>query len=50
MTLSVSPCTHCHRRDATVRLCRIPLVGVRPLCTQCRDALNALGMDIREAA
>lgn len=36
-------CAHCRKRDDSVRLRRVPLLGFRPICDPCAEALDKMG-------
>lgn len=43
-------CAHCHLRNSTTRLFRVPLVGWRPICDDCRPLMEARGYGDGSAA
>lgn len=49
MNTTLTVCAHCHQRNPTVRLRRIPLVGLRPLCDPCVTVMDRMGYGIRAA-
>lgn len=46
----VQTCANCHQRHPSVRLYRIPFIGLRPLCEPCRQSLDAMGYSTAAAA